>query len=81
MILVLRASEVVFRIYPTMKFNFGVDGGYAMGATENTQSGIFFRPMMQVDVFGNAGFYASYNMVTLDDSQWSTITAGLILLL
>lgn len=67
------------RLYPTSKFNLGGDIGYAIGVNEGNDGGLYYRPMIAVNVGGTTELNASYTVIDGDTSNWSTVTLGFLI--
>lgn len=67
------------RIYPTYGFKFGGDVGYAVGLNEGNAGGLYYKPVVGVDVNGNTELNVSYAVVD-NDIAFSVIQLGVLFL-
>ncbi|WP_435625188.1 outer membrane beta-barrel protein [Flagellimonas sp.] len=69
------------RIYPTYEFKFGADVGYAFGASEETNGGFYYRPVVGYNITGNTEINVSYMAITDDTNfTFSMVMAGVLFL-
>lgn len=67
-----------FRFYPTKSINLGGDVGYAIGLTDSTEGGLYYRPTLSFDLSPSSALNFSYAVVESDVITWSTITGGVL---
>ena len=67
------------RVYPAYGFKFGGDLGYAVGTNEGNEGGLYYKPVVGVDVNGNTEINVAYAVVS-NDAAFSTIQVGVLFL-
>ncbi|GMN08237.1 hypothetical protein MTsPCn5_36260 [Croceitalea sp. MTPC5] len=67
------------RIYPSKGFKLGGDVGYAIGINSGNGGGLYYRPVLGVDVNGVTELNISYFNVS-DDINYSSLLFGLLFL-
>ena len=67
------------RIYPSYGFKFGGDLGYAVGINDGNEGGLYYKPVVGVDVNGNTEINVGYAVVS-NDATFSTIQLGVLFL-
>ena len=66
------------RYYPTASINFGTDVGYTVGLNDFSQSGLYYRPTVGIDLTTTTALTISFMGVEFDDGRWNQITAGIV---
>jgi len=67
-----------FRFYPTKTINLGGDIGYALGVTESTDGGFYYRPTLSIDLSPSSALNFSYTGIAIEDNTWASINGGVI---
>lgn len=67
------------RVYITPDFKFGGDIGYAIGINEGNDGGLYYAPMMGVQISPSTELALSYRAVS-NDGTFSVLTAGVLFL-
>lgn len=67
------------RVYPTSGFKLGGDLGYAVGINEENEGGLYFRPVVGVDINGVTELNVSYASFGRE-STFSTALVGILFL-
>lgn len=68
----------LLRIYPSQGVNFGADVGYALGLNDGNGGGLYYRPIVSVNVAQTTELTFSYTGISLDGGTWSTVTLGVL---
>lgn len=68
------------RIYPTYHFKLGGDVGYAVGVSEESEGGLYYRPLVGYNITGNTELNVSYVAVDNDGATFSIAMVGLLFL-
>ncbi|WP_343486748.1 hypothetical protein [Allomuricauda sp. d1] len=68
------------RVFPHVRsrLNFGADVGYAVGVSEDTDSGFYYRPIVAFNIGRGTEITGSYTGIELDGGTWSTATLGVL---
>lgn len=72
-------AAMALRIYPSYGFKLGGDLGYAIGVSDGFDGGLYYRPMVGVDVNGTTEINASYSAIS-NDGTFATIMIGVLFL-
>ncbi|MEO9511736.1 MAG: hypothetical protein ABJN84_02985 [Flavobacteriaceae bacterium] len=67
------------RIYPTYHFKFGADVGYAVATANDSEGGLYYRPVIGYNITGNTELNVSY-MAIDNDGTLAVATLGLLFL-
>jgi len=68
------------RLYPVDDFKVGGDFGYALGIDAGNKGGLYYRPMVGVEIGGSTELNLSYTAIAADDSNISTAVLALLFL-
>ncbi len=72
-------AAAALRIYPTYGFKFGGDVGYAVGVNAGNEGGLYYKPMVGVDMNGTTEIGISYAVIS-DDVTFSMVQLGVLFL-
>ena len=72
-------AAVALRIYPTYGFKFGGDVGYGIGVSDDFDGGLYYKPMIGVDINGATELNVSYAAIS-DDGTFATVMVGILFL-
>ena len=72
-------AALALRIYPTYGFKFGGDIGYGIGVSEDFEGGLYYRPMIGVDINGTTELNVSYAAIS-NDGTFATAMIGVLFL-
>lgn len=71
-------AGALIRFYPTKGFNLGADVGYALGLNSFSDSGLYFRPTLAINLSNTSALNFSYFGVEGDNLNWTALTAGVL---
>lgn len=66
------------RIWTSNSFSLGANVGQAIGLNEGNDGGFYYRPQIGFLMGPSTEFNFSYTSIGLDDSNWSTVTLGIL---
>lgn len=67
------------RIYPTSGFKLGGDIGYAVGVSDSSNGGLYYRPTIAVEMNQTTEINVSYAVIS-DDVEIASVLVGLLFL-
>lgn len=59
--------------------NWGSDIGYTLAINEDSKGGLFFRPVVGIDIADKIEINASYEYAYLNSAAWQAFTAGILI--
>ncbi|WP_350287047.1 hypothetical protein [uncultured Croceitalea sp.] len=72
-------AAAALRIYPTRGFKIGGDVGYAIGINEGNEGGLYYRPVLGVDINDVTEFNVSYTAID-DEVTFGAAMFGVLFL-
>lgn len=66
------------RFMPSEAFSVGLDLGYAIGISEGSDGGLYYRPIIGYDIASNTALNLSYTGISLVGGSWSTLNLGVL---
>ncbi|GMN11815.1 hypothetical protein MTsPCn9_12170 [Croceitalea sp. MTPC9] len=72
-------AAAALRIYPSYGFKLGGDVGYAIGVSDGFDGGLYYRPMIGVDINGTTELNVSYTAIS-NDGTFATAMIGVLFL-
>ena len=72
-------TAAALRIYPSYGFKLGGDIGYAIGVSDDFDGGLYYKPMIGVDINGTTELNVSYAAIS-DDGTFATVMVGILFL-
>jgi hypothetical protein len=58
-------------------FSGGADVGYAVGITDGLDGGVYFRPILGIDILNSLEVNLSYEYIT-DSNAWASVNLGIL---
>ncbi len=72
-------AAVALRIYPSYGFKLGGDFGYAIGLSDGFDGGLYYKPMIGVDINGTTELNVSYAAIN-NNGTFATAMIGVLFL-
>lgn len=72
-------AAVALRIYPSYGFKFGGDIGYAIGVSDGFDGGLYYKPLIGLDINGSTELNVSYAAIS-SNGTFSTAMIGVLFL-
>ncbi len=72
-------AAAALRVYPSYGFKLGGDIGYAIGVSDGFDGGLYYRPMIGVDINGTTELNVSYSAIS-NDGTFATVMVGILFL-
>lgn len=72
-------AALALRIYPSYGFKFGGDIGYGIGVSDGFEGGLYYRPIIGVDINGTTELNVSYAAIS-NDGTFATAMIGVLFL-
>ena len=69
-----------FRFYPAHGFKLGGDVGYALGLIAGNEGGLYYRPMLGIEINGTTELNLSYTGIEGDGANFTTAVLAVLFL-
>ncbi len=72
-------AAAALRVYPSYGFKLGGDIGYAIGVSDGFEGGLYYKPMIGVDINRTTELNVSYAAIS-NDGTYSAVMLGVLFL-